>query len=617
MARAAKAKKKVARIKSVGTARLTRSGVSNGVGTLAGFSNGVRTFNYGDIPDMMEDDQISLGLEYLKNPIAQAPIAVRVTKPEAHGYTNDLVQRVWNALIPKLDIAFAYGECCYEPLYRKDNKYIGCWDFNDFDIAPPMSAIPWVNNDKMAFAAVHEAGPVSTYSYAWFETDSIKKGTTILEGAGKMRPSKALWITNDCLLSRWFGRSVFRAAHKPWKAKQMPDGALENFLKATYRAAFSGLLIEYPAGQSVVAEDGTMVSSEQYADFMCQVIKSGSNVRLPAAVKDSPGWKITEYSKNLIDFTKLQTPLDYFDRGMLRGMGIPDEIITHDGNTGGFSRSLVAVDAFYARGETRASAILPVIIEYIVSPLVKQRFGLDCEVFAHVMRQERPDDSGGDGDGNNNGIPDALEGAMQHDKEGGSGSDDQSNFQQGDKPSRFSILMSKIKDKASPDALSHDYSSTQLDPDLVVRERILKLTDTIDRNDLAEKGVEDKPHITVKYGLHTNDVGPVEKIIKAFSGPVNVRLGDLSLFKSEKYDVLKIDVDGGDGLRKLNSKLCALPHSDEHPEYHPHLTIAYLKPGTGEKYLADHSLLGQTICFESVTFSDKNRDKTKIPMGSF
>src|SRR5690606_34947991 len=55
-------------------------------------------------------------------------------------------------------------------------------------------------------------------------------------------------------------------------------------------------------------------------------------------------------------------------------------------------------------------------------------------------------------------------------------------------------------------------------------------------------GRESEIHVTVKYGLHTDSLKEVEKVINNF-GTVNIKLGKISQFESEKYDVLKIDVD--------------------------------------------------------------------------
>lgn len=456
--------KATARIRPLGEAHLKRSGVINqgmSLYTILGSTN--RTFTFSDVPAMLEDDQIALGVDYLKIPIAQAPIAVAVSHPEAYGYATDLIQRIWDALISKIDLSLAYGESCYEPLYKKDKKNMLWWDFHDFDIAPPMSSIPWTVNEKLAFVAVHGDGVTnSSYFSYWFDSESVQEAD-ILEGAGVFRPTKALWICNDPLTSRWFGRTVLRPAHLRWKVKNMPDGGMESVAKALFKAAFSGLLLEYPANTSVVSEDGSVITSEQYADFLLQVVKSGSNVRLPSTVEGQPGWKILEYAKNLVDTAKLVPTLDYIDRGMLRGMGIPDDIL-NQGDKGGYSRSLVSIDAFYSRGEARARQYLPRIIDDIVNPLLRQRWGPQCEAKAHIMRQPRPDDNGqqqGGMDGDNNDVPDALEGAMrgnQGQQKALPGPNQQqqppgkiSGVQQAqqDGQTRFSLLMNRMRDRST------------------------------------------------------------------------------------------------------------------------------------------------------------------------
>jgi 2'-5' RNA ligase len=57
-----------------------------------------------------------------------------------------------------------------------------------------------------------------------------------------------------------------------------------------------------------------------------------------------------------------------------------------------------------------------------------------------------------------------------------------------------------------------------------------------------------------------------------------------SLFENEQYDVLKFDVQNS-ALYEINAKLCELPHTTNFPDYHPHATIGYLKPGAGKKYV--------------------------------
>lgn len=97
-------------------------------------------------------------------------------------------------------------------------------------------------------------------------------------------------------------------------------------------------------------------------------------------------------------------------------------------------------------------------------------------------------------------------------------------------------------------------------------------------------GLETTPHTTLLYGLH-DTVGDEEVLNICKKYPIGqMILHNPSLFSNDKYDVLKFDVDNGD-LHNINSELSKLPHTTDFPDYHPHTTIAYLKPGTGKQYV--------------------------------
>lgn len=97
-------------------------------------------------------------------------------------------------------------------------------------------------------------------------------------------------------------------------------------------------------------------------------------------------------------------------------------------------------------------------------------------------------------------------------------------------------------------------------------------------------GLEDEPHVTLLYGFDLS-VKPNEvfNILDDFNID-EVKLTKVTAFKNEKFDVLKFDVSS-DILFDINKKLSELPHETDFPDYHPHLTIAYLKPGTADKYI--------------------------------
>lgn len=163
----------------------------------------------------------------------------------------------------------------------------------------------------------------------------------------------------------------------------------------------------------------------------------------------------------------------------------------------------------------------------------------------------------------------------------------------------------------------YEYSSTQVNLPVKMAEAVKRMAAEIPDEDLAENGREEFPHITIKYGLHGTDPEAVRKLL-ADVAPFSVDMEATSFFpngESGNGDVLKVDVDSP-ALHALNKKIAdALPHTDTHPTYQPHATIAYLKPGLGKKYAGNGTLMGRSVRVTSVAFSDKNGKQTRIKLG--
>jgi N12 class adenine-specific DNA methylase/2'-5' RNA ligase len=162
-----------------------------------------------------------------------------------------------------------------------------------------------------------------------------------------------------------------------------------------------------------------------------------------------------------------------------------------------------------------------------------------------------------------------------------------------------------------------EYSSTEIRLPAAIGTKLQELGARIPDAALAEDGRETTPHVTVKYGLHGSDPEAVRAVL-ANEPPIRVTLGTTSIFpngESGSGDVVKVDVDSPD-LHRLNAKIAdALEHTDTFPNYQPHATIAYVKPGLGEQYAGDASLEGQTFTVDRIVFSGKDGSEIEIPLG--
>jgi 2'-5' RNA ligase len=127
-------------------------------------------------------------------------------------------------------------------------------------------------------------------------------------------------------------------------------------------------------------------------------------------------------------------------------------------------------------------------------------------------------------------------------------------------------------------------------------------------------GLEDEPHTTLLYGLHEEvTLKQVENILDGYTY-YTCKVSNPSLFKNEEFDVLKFDVTG-DNLHETNKSLKELPHTSTYPNYHPHLTIGYIKPGKGQRYVDIINDLDETeywLAPKYAVYSQPNGKKTKI-----
>ena len=146
---------------------------------------------------------------------------------------------------------------------------------------------------------------------------------------------------------------------------------------------------------------------------------------------------------------------------------------------------------------------------------------------------------------------------------------------------------------------------------------INKIHDAIDPNHIYTEegdhsyGLEDEPHTTLLFGSHSDvTTEDIKKVLDNYTYST-CKIHNASLFENPKYDVLKFDVKG-DNLHETNEDLKQYPFTSDFPNYHPHLTIGYLKPGTGKKYVKILKGLEYELMPNYAIYSKPNGEKDKI-----
>lgn len=175
------------------------------------------------------------------------------------------------------------------------------------------------------------------------------------------------------------------------------------------------------------------------------------------------------------------------------------------------------------------------------------------------------------------------------------------------------------KTEKTSDKSQHDYSNTQVSLAGPTAEKVKSIGQSIPEEELyvdpndSSYGREENPHVTVRYGLETDDPADVAEL--STLAPFKGKIGKISIFEGEKYDVVKADVES-DGLHAANKKvgdLAPVP-GETFTDYQPHVTIAYVKKGEGAKYVGNAALEGQEIEISSIDLADRNGNTHTIQL---
>jgi hypothetical protein len=145
---------------------------------------------------------------------------------------------------------------------------------------------------------------------------------------------------------------------------------------------------------------------------------------------------------------------------------------------------------------------------------------------------------------------------------------------------------------------------------------INKIPDDVLFNPDNEHGKEKWPHVTILYGLENGLSDEAKKIVNGYGKKIKVKLGKISKFENEKFDVLKIDVDSED-LDKINEELKKLPNENSYPDYKPHVTLAYVKSGECGDLVGCDDFDGIEVEIDKIIYSDSNRSHIRILEGQF
>lgn len=142
-----------------------------------------------------------------------------------------------------------------------------------------------------------------------------------------------------------------------------------------------------------------------------------------------------------------------------------------------------------------------------------------------------------------------------------------------------------------------------------------EICSSIDKEDIYEEegknyGIQKNPHLTLLYPVINNvEFYEVKRILdKVIYDKINIKIEGIDIFTNDKFDVIKFNVKCDNYLSKIHRELKSnIPNDDKYEVYKPHITIGYVKSGTGNKYINkdyNFNLVVNTILYTNLDRED-------------
>jgi hypothetical protein len=131
-------------------------------------------------------------------------------------------------------------------------------------------------------------------------------------------------------------------------------------------------------------------------------------------------------------------------------------------------------------------------------------------------------------------------------------------------------------------------------------------------DDLAGEGVEPVPHLTVLYGIQSDDPEPLAELCREFP-PAEVVLGRTCVLGAGRWDVLVVEARSYDlwDVRREAEKVVRWRDS---LGFRPHVTLARMRRGAAARWAEDPRFHGLRFTVPALTFSTRHRLKTSLPL---
>ena len=341
--------------------------------------SGLPPFTLTTVEWMRRDPQVQLGMAIKAAPFHKVKLTIK-GDPSVTQFMADQIRRFWQRAIPKILNGFWYtvsgGEISY-----KINELNGRYEFWQYtDVYPTDLAI--ISSGLVPVGiTIRPQGTSTVPSNMLF--DQAFGGNAPTQTWNNGKPLQLLFPKGFIYIHRrefnsLIGRSEFESAYETWLEKSDYQGAKHSRKLWFFKNAFGGGFLFHPEG-SYQTETGEQIPYRDLARQALETAMNGAvwcfeNKRDP--VTGEPLWNYVEPKINP-GGSELLNYVNHLDNEIMRGLGIPDDVVQQVSGTGSYSGRTIPLTAFLISHESLLDNLFNVCDEQVFRPLCKANFGHD------------------------------------------------------------------------------------------------------------------------------------------------------------------------------------------------------------------------------------------------
>ena len=340
----------------------------------AGVYDGRPLYTWAQAELMRRDPQVDFGLRILRSPLWRVKWQVKAKRTEVAAFVDAMLRRIWARALRKIARSFhVYGVHPGEFIFCEEAGLVVFSQLDDFHPRDtrPLEFLRGPHRGKLAGVQVRNVAP----------TDA---GPTSTGGMVDITFPHAWWFAGDAEYGLHYGRPRLAGAFEPWLEKRGRNGAIDARRLGMRKAIYSGPRLRYPPGKTDYGPaDGSSPDLHPNQDVARQIgemLENGSTVALPNIPHASEklagkyAWELEEV-KPIGDMPKLLEYPEALDKEILRGMGIPPEIVDAATVGSGYSGRAVPCQVFFTMMDEDTSIIIDAIDMQCIRGLVALNYG--------------------------------------------------------------------------------------------------------------------------------------------------------------------------------------------------------------------------------------------------